>query len=44
MIPSCPQCGKPLTAQHTHDDPTQMQTAATFYNPDPDDPDPDNAR
>ncbi len=34
MIQSCPECGKPLTDNHTHDN-----LAATFYNPDPDDPD-----
>lgn len=37
MIPSCPDCGKPLAEDHTHD--SQTQAAATFYNPDPDDPD-----
>jgi len=37
MIPSCPDCGKPLPPngpQHSHDN-----SANSFYNPDPDDPD-----
>jgi len=32
MIPSCPEYGQPLEPGHSHDN-----SAATFYNPDPDD-------
>lgn len=46
MIDACPQCGQPLDSSHAshggyQEADADTSSVADFYNPDPDDPDPD---